>query len=89
MTAQTATKKRERENAPTAVNMMTEEEVIALMKTTQGDRSLRAFAGELQVTPAYISDIYNGRRSPGPAVLKFFGIGKRRHTIVEYAFFRK
>ena len=69
--------------------MMTEEEVIALMKTTQGERSLRAFAEELQVTPSYLSDIYNGRRSPGPAILKFFGIGKRRQVIVEYAFFRK
>lgn len=89
MTAQTATKKRERERADTKVNSMTEEEVIALMKTTQGGRSLRAFAAELKVTPAYLSDIYNGRRSPGPAVLKFFGIDKQRQIIVEYAFFRK
>jgi transcriptional regulator with XRE-family HTH domain len=66
----------------------TEKQVIDLMKTTQGDRSLRDFAGEIGVTPAYISDIYNGRRSPGAKILKYFKGGKTRRTIVEYVFFK-
>lgn len=63
--------------------------MINLMKATQGDRSLRTFAEEIGVTPAYISDIYNGRRHPGAKVLDYFGIGKTRKTVVEYVFFRK
>jgi transcriptional regulator with XRE-family HTH domain len=89
MTTATATKKRENANANKVINTMTEQEVIALMRMTQGDTSLRAFATKIGVTPAYVSDIYNGRRSPGPGVLKFFGIGKERRVIVEYIFFKK
>jgi len=68
---------------------MTEEEVIQLMKAEQGDSSLRDFAKEIGVTPAYISDIYHGRRSPGEKVLQYFNIGKSRRVIVEYVFYRK
>ena len=66
-----------------------EAEVIELMRTAQGDKSLRTFGEEMGVSAAYISDIYNGRRSPGAKVLKYFGIGKTRQTVVEYVFFRK
>jgi transcriptional regulator with XRE-family HTH domain len=85
MATMTAAKKQGKTAAPT----MTEKEVIQLMKTTQGEQSLRTFANEIGVTPAYLSDIYNGRRSPGPAVLQFFNIGKTRRVIVEYVFFKK
>lgn len=51
--------------------------------------TLRQFAEELGVTFGYISDIYNNRRSPGPKILKRFGIGKKRRVIVEYVFFKK
>jgi hypothetical protein len=68
---------------------MTEQEVIDLLRTAQGDRSLRAFAKEIGVTPAYVSDVYNGRRSPGPKILKYFNIGKTRRTVVEYVFLRR
>lgn len=81
----TATKKR----TSTAVTSMSEDEVIELMKITQGDQSLTAFAAEIGVTPAYISDIYHRRRSPGPAILKYFGLNKQTQTIVKYVFFKK
>jgi len=70
-------------------NTLTEAEVLNIMKAEQGAQSLREFAATIGVTPAYISDIYNGRRHPGAKVLDHFGIGKTSQIIVEYVFFRK
>jgi transcriptional regulator with XRE-family HTH domain len=70
-------------------NSLTEPEVVELIRAKQGDTSLRDFAEELGVTAPYITDIYKGRRSPGPKVLKYFGIGKMRQVVVQYVFFKK
>lgn len=63
--------------------------MIGIMRTEQGTQSLRSFAGVIGVSPAYLSDIYKGKRRPGAKVLGYFGIGKTRRTIVQYLFFRK
>lgn len=59
------------------------------MRVTQGSLSLRDFGKKLGVSGMFISDIYHGRRSPGPKILKYFGIGKNRRTVVEYVVFKK
>jgi transcriptional regulator with XRE-family HTH domain len=51
--------------------------VIRELKARQGQRSLRQFARELGISAAYLSDIYLGRRGPGPKVLRPLGLGKR------------
>ena len=53
-----------------------ENEVVELLKAEQGDRSLRQFAEQLGISASYLSDIYLGKRSPGPAVLEVIGMEK-------------
>jgi hypothetical protein len=52
------------------------EQVVAKLKKIQGDRSLREFAKELNISAPYLSDVYKNRREPGPAVLKVLGLEK-------------
>lgn len=44
--------------------------------------SMRAFARKLDVSVAYISDVLNGHRDPGPSILEHFGLEKV--TSVDY-----
>jgi transcriptional regulator with XRE-family HTH domain len=68
---------------------MTDEQVLELIRWTQGDRSLREFAKEIGVSAAYLSDILRGNRSPGEKVLKFFKLKKARTVTVTYSYARK
>jgi transcriptional regulator with XRE-family HTH domain len=88
MTPMAAERKLIKAHEKALADTMTQEEVIALIKATQGDKSLREYAKEIGVTAPYINDIYQGRRSPGPAILQYFGLGKRRRAVVEYVFFK-
>lgn len=54
--------------------VLTRKQVIAKLKEAQGDDSLRIFGQKVDVTASYISDIYLGRRAPGPKILKFLGL---------------
>ena len=63
---------------------MTAKQVIRELKTRQGERSLRQFARELGISAAYLSDIYLGRREPGPKVLQPLGLSKRVGRKVNY-----
>lgn len=50
------------------------DDVVDMLKNRQGDRTLTALAAEIGVSKAYVSDIYKGRRNPGPTVLEFLGL---------------
>jgi len=63
---------------------MTAKQVIRELKTRQGERSLRQFARELGISAAYLSDVYLGRREPGPKVLQSLGLSKRVGRKVDY-----
>jgi predicted transcriptional regulator len=62
---------------------MTREEVVALLQR-MADRagSQRALAKEIGVTAAYVGQVLDGKRDPGPAILKVFGL--RRHVQITY-----
>lgn len=51
-----------------------QEEVVKMLEAHKGDRSQNALASEMGISPAYLSDILCGHRSPGPKVLAFFGL---------------
>ena len=53
---------------------LTKSEVLAKMKKQQGKRTAREYAAELGISPAYLSDIYAGKREPGPAILDRLGL---------------
>jgi transcriptional regulator with XRE-family HTH domain len=63
---------------------MRQETLIRELKRRQGERSLRQFAAELGVAPSYLSDVYRGRREPGPKILRLLGVRKRVTRSVEY-----
>jgi hypothetical protein len=58
---------------------MTEDDVVNLIRRNiQRAGSLRALAREWKITPSYLSDLTNGRRAPGPAVLVPLGLEEIR-----------
>jgi hypothetical protein len=57
---------------------ITQQQLIAIIKRKQADDSLRTFATKLEVSAAYLSDVYLNKRGVGPAILKHFGYAKVR-----------
>jgi len=53
------------------------DELIALMKKQQGERSSKEFAAELGVSGSFLCDIYKGKRDPGPQILKSLGLTRK------------
>ena len=66
------------------MNTLTRSQVMALIQGKQAGRSLRAFAKELKVSAAYLSDLYRGNRDPGPTILTIFGLKRTKTVVVEY-----
>jgi len=52
------------------------EQIVAILKKRQGQRTLTDFAKSLGITKVYLSDIYRKRRDPGPAILEYLGFEK-------------
>lgn len=61
---------------------LTVDEVIAMLRKGQGALSLRSYAGELGITPGYLSDLYKGNRTPGQTILSQLGLAKK--TVILY-----
>jgi transcriptional regulator with XRE-family HTH domain len=55
---------------------MTKYQVIQLLKQNQGTQTQEKYAEKLDITPAYLSDLYMGRRSPGKKILDKLGLRK-------------
>ena len=56
------------------VKKFTKDQVINILRKRQGERTAKELADELGVTPQYLSDVYAGRREPGPAILEPLGL---------------
>ncbi len=63
---------------------MEKHELIDFIRQKQGQSSLRAFATEVGCSAAYLSDIYAGKREPGPKVLEFLGVIKQTEIKTSY-----
>ena len=59
-----------------AYTVRTIEEVLHLMKDIQGDKPLSAFAEEIGVSKQYLSNVFNGRKSPSSRLLRQFGYSR-------------
>jgi transcriptional regulator with XRE-family HTH domain len=57
---------------------------LQMLRERQGGRSLRAFAREIGVSPMYLSDLYHGRREPGPTILSYLQLEKVVTRSIEY-----
>lgn len=64
--------------------MWRKEDVIEKLREDQGDRSLRKYATAIGCTAAYLSDIYNNRRDPGPMILDHLNLTANKVTTVTY-----
>ena len=63
---------------------MKHEEAVAVLKKKQGDLALRQFAQTLDVSAAYLSDIYRGNRQIGRKILRQAGMAKTVTVLVDY-----
>ena len=63
---------------------VTREQINDMLRTRQGDRSLRKFAESLGMSVAYLSDILRGNREPGPRILRLLKLRKCKTVTVIY-----
>ncbi len=54
--------------------VFTASEVVTMLRAKQGDMSLRKFAGTLNVSASFLSEVYRGTRNPGPYLAKILGL---------------
>ncbi len=66
------------------MKILTQDDVLALLRKKQGTDSLRAFATSLGISAAYLSDVYNKNRQPGGKLLKVLGVRKERKITTSY-----
>ncbi len=66
--------------------MWRKEDVVKQLQMEQQAKklSLRGWAQTLGVSPAYLSDVYRGRRDPGPALLDHLDLERKVVTKVTY-----
>jgi len=66
--------------------MWRKEDVVKQLQSEQEKHklSLRQYARSLNVSPAYLSDVYRGRRDPGPTLLSHLGLERKVVTQVTY-----
>lgn len=60
---------------------LSQSDVLKMLKDDQGERSAAEYARQIGISPQYLSDIYCGRRDPGPAVLEYLGLQKTEFYI--------
>lgn len=67
-----------------AMNSLTQQDVVEILKRKQGKLSLRKFARKLGVSPPFLSDVYLGRRGPGPKILDQLNLQSTRQITVTF-----
>jgi transcriptional regulator with XRE-family HTH domain len=60
-----------------AYKATTIEELIAIMKRVQGERTLTKFAAELDLSKQYLSNVYNGHKEPSERLLHKLGFTRQ------------
>ena len=63
---------------------LTKQDVLIMLHYYQGVRSLRQYAKLIGCSASYLSDVYCGRREPGPKVLRFLDLRREVRRVVVY-----
>lgn len=63
--------------------------LLALQFHADKAGSLRALARQWKVSAAYLSDVKNRRRAPGPSILKHLGYTAKHKWVTTYTRVRK
>jgi hypothetical protein len=66
------------------MQIVTRTEINDMIFQKKGDLSLRAYALTVGLSASYLSDLLRGNREPGPRLLKFLKLRKRKVTKVTY-----
>src|ERR1700693_1962284 len=64
--------------------MMNREQILSQLRKVQGTDSLQNFADLLKVSPAYLCNVYAGRREPGRHILELMGLRKIKTVSILY-----
>lgn len=64
-------------------NSFQRDEVIQMLRERQGQGPASRLAQKIGVSEAYLSDIYAGKREPGPAILDFLGLTRKKQVSYE------
>ena len=60
-----------------AYKATTIEELLAIMKRLQGDKTLTEFAADLDLSKQYLSNVYNRRKEPSERLLEKVGFTRQ------------
>ena len=60
-----------------AYKALTVDELLALMKKIQGEKTNTEFAADLVISKQYLSDLYSGRKIPSDTVSAVFGFEQK------------
>jgi len=60
-----------------AYKATTIEELLAIMKRVQGEKTLTEFAAELDISKQYLSNVYNRHKEPSERVLEKLGFTRQ------------
>jgi hypothetical protein len=63
-----------------AYKALTVDELLALMKKIQGEKTNTEFAADLGISKQYLSDLYRGRKIPSDTVSAVFGLEQKVET---------
>jgi hypothetical protein len=63
-----------------AYKALTVEELLALMKKIQGEKTDTEFATDLRISKQYLCDLYSGRKIPSDTVCSVFGLEQKIET---------
>jgi hypothetical protein len=55
-------------------SLLSWDQVVELLKKSQGSMSNKDFAKKLKISLGYLSDIYHKRRTPGPPIRELLGV---------------
>jgi transcriptional regulator with XRE-family HTH domain len=64
--------------------MWRKDDVVEKLKEGQGAQSLRSYARSIGCSASYLSDIYLGKREPGPKVLAHLDLELKITVTKEY-----
>jgi transcriptional regulator with XRE-family HTH domain len=53
------------------------EELLAIMKRIQGEKTLTEFAADLEISKQYLSNVYNGHKEPSERLLGKLGFTRQ------------
>lgn len=48
--------------------------ISKMLEQKRGSRTWKELAAEMNCSAAYLSDVLNGRREPGPKILEYLGL---------------